>query len=290
MAKFADYRSVRCQRGIILLMLLIALAIIIIALAVAAPKIARSIRREREIEMIHRGAQYARAVKKYYKKFGRFPTSIEQLENTNNIRFLRKRYADPMSKDGNWRPVRYGETQLSESRPGILPTAGATGQTNPEGFFPADNGQQPGTSSNQRSAFGASPGSSAAAQTSQTDGVGGRQLPQLGGSSGQFGGGGILGVASTADGQGFHEYNGKAKYNQWLFIYDPYQDHGMLIVAPYNPKAFMYNRGQGGASTPPSNQQQPLSPLGGAGLSGASADSSNPASSQPSSGQTGTNP
>ena len=95
------------QRGVVLLMLLITLALIIIALGVAAPKMAQAIRRDREIEMIHRGTEYARAVKKYYKKFGRYPGTIEQLENTNNIRFLRKRYNDPMSKEGKWRPVRY---------------------------------------------------------------------------------------------------------------------------------------------------------------------------------------
>ena len=41
--------------------------------------------------------QYSRAVEKYYKKFGRYPSRIEELENTNNIRFLRKRYKDPIT-------------------------------------------------------------------------------------------------------------------------------------------------------------------------------------------------
>ena len=106
-------RSRRNQRGVILLLLLIALALIMIGMAVAAPKLAQAIKRDREVEMIHRGAQYARAVKKYYKKFGRYPATIEQLENTNNIRFLRKRYSDPMAKDGKWRPVKFGEVQLA---------------------------------------------------------------------------------------------------------------------------------------------------------------------------------
>ena len=44
-------------------------------------------KRDREEEMIHRGTEYARAVKKYYKKFGRYPANLEQLENTNQIRF-----------------------------------------------------------------------------------------------------------------------------------------------------------------------------------------------------------
>ncbi len=33
----------------------------------------------------------------YYKKFGRYPTRLEDLENTNNQRYLRKRYKDPIT-------------------------------------------------------------------------------------------------------------------------------------------------------------------------------------------------
>src|SRR5512138_3250615 len=108
-------------------MLLITLALIIIGLGVAAPKMAQAIKRDREEEMTHRGAQYARAVKKYYKKFGRYPSSVEQLENTNNLRFLRKRYADPMAKDGKWRPVRFGEVQLGQQGGGAGTIGGGGG-------------------------------------------------------------------------------------------------------------------------------------------------------------------
>ena len=61
------------------------------------PSITFDIKRDREEEMIHRGVQYSRAIRAYYKKFGRYPTKIEDLENTNNLRFLRKRYKDPMN-------------------------------------------------------------------------------------------------------------------------------------------------------------------------------------------------
>ena len=42
---------------------------------------------------------YMRAIQHYYKKFGRYPNKVEDLENTNNMRFLRKRYTDPMTRD-----------------------------------------------------------------------------------------------------------------------------------------------------------------------------------------------
>src|SRR5512146_613287 len=112
-------------------MLLIALTLIIIAMGIAGPKIAQEIKRDREIEMIHRGTEYGRAIKKYYKKFGRYPSTIEQLENTNNIRFLRKRYSDPMAKDGKWRPVKFGEVQLGQQGGGPGTIGGGGGALPP---------------------------------------------------------------------------------------------------------------------------------------------------------------
>src|SRR3954468_2643702 len=85
------------EAGSMLLILLIFLAMFIIAMGAAAPRLAQQVKRDREIEMIHRGEQYARAVKRFVKKTGQYPTRVEQLENTNNIRFIRKRYKDPMS-------------------------------------------------------------------------------------------------------------------------------------------------------------------------------------------------
>ena len=49
--------------------------------------------------MCHRGTEYMRAIQHFYKKFGRYPTRVEELENTNNLRFLRKRYKDPLIHD-----------------------------------------------------------------------------------------------------------------------------------------------------------------------------------------------
>jgi hypothetical protein len=36
-----------------------------------------------------------------------------------------------------------------------------------------------------------------------------------------FGGGGIIGVASTSKQTGIKEFNGNSEYDQWLFVYDP---------------------------------------------------------------------
>ena len=73
-------------------------------------------KRDREEEMIHRGTEYARAIKKFYKKFGRYPANLEQLDNTNQIRFLRRRFKDPLTKDGQWKLLHYGDIQVLDRR------------------------------------------------------------------------------------------------------------------------------------------------------------------------------
>src|SRR5438552_14440281 len=92
--RLSDQRS---QSGYILLLLMLGVTLLAIAAAAIAPTLAFQIRRDREEELIHRGVQYSRAVRRYVKKFGRYPTRLEELENTNNLRFLRRRYKDPIT-------------------------------------------------------------------------------------------------------------------------------------------------------------------------------------------------
>ncbi|MFY9937967.1 MAG: type II secretion system protein [Silvibacterium sp.] len=100
------------EAGYILLAVLFLVALILLSLAVAAPRIAKSIQRDKELELIHRGEQYKRAIKLYYRKFGSYPASIDQLENTNNIRFLRKRYTDPMTGKDDWKIIHFGQAHV----------------------------------------------------------------------------------------------------------------------------------------------------------------------------------
>ncbi len=100
------------ERGYILITLILFVALLAIALTALAPVITQQIKRDREEELIHRGTQYSRAIKHYMKKFSRYPTRIEDLENTNNVRFLRKRYKDPITgKD--FKLLHQGEVQMS---------------------------------------------------------------------------------------------------------------------------------------------------------------------------------
>src|SRR5262249_1903285 len=90
-------RDNKKQQGYILLLLMLFITLMAIAATAIAPSITFQIQRDREEEMIHRGVQYSRAIRRYVKKFGRYPTRLEELENTNNLRFLRKRYKDPIT-------------------------------------------------------------------------------------------------------------------------------------------------------------------------------------------------
>jgi len=99
------------EAGYLLVSVMFMLAILVIAMSVAAPRIAKSIQRDRELETMHRGKQYARAVKLYYKKFGAYPPNLDALVKTNEIRFLRKKYVDPTTGKDEWKPVRYGQNK-----------------------------------------------------------------------------------------------------------------------------------------------------------------------------------
>ena len=82
-----------------LITLTLALTMLTIALLTVLPDMTQQIRRDREEEMIHRGTAYMRAIQHFYRTFGRYPSRIEDLENTNNHCFLRKRYTDPLNRD-----------------------------------------------------------------------------------------------------------------------------------------------------------------------------------------------
>jgi len=131
-----------------LLAVLFLMAVMVITALAVAPAVIQQAKRDREEEMIHRGTEYARAIKKYYKKFGRFPASLEQLENTNDLRFLRRRYKDPLSKDGQWKLLKYGDIQSLVGGAGFGAqgiTPGQGGLQSPGGLASLQSGIQGGT-------------------------------------------------------------------------------------------------------------------------------------------------
>lgn len=211
------------QAGYLLIVLMIMVTILAMAAIKSAPSMATQIKRDREEELVHRGAQYARAVKKFYKKFGRYPLSIDQLQNTNNMRFLRRKYQDPITGK-EFRLLHFGEVKLTPKGPGSTTGPGAVpsgavsglGDTNQPTGSQLSSGPKSGDASAdsaKTSVFGSSP-----AGTGPT-----------------FGGGPIIGVISTSTKTSLKEFNQKNHYNEWEFVYDPTMDRGGLIKGPYVP-------------------------------------------------------
>ena len=278
------------EEGYILIAVLFLVAMVLVMLSIAAPKIAADIERDREIELQHRGHQYERAIKLYYKKFGAYPPNMEALEKSNEIRFLRKRYKDPATGKDEWHLIHFGENK-SPTAWGFFgqPLAGTT----IAGIGPGGMGQNAGsslignngagsngigsvglsdpnagntgnTSSNSNNANNgnaAAPTDPNAPSTSgggtNAGGSGSTSAfgnSSTGGNNQTFGGGGIIGVESTSPKVTILEYKKKKHFNEWEFVYDPQADR---ITISGNTGTIGTPVGSGGISTPGSSGLNP---------------------------------
>ena len=214
-------------------------ALVLIALAVAAPVIATQLRRDKEVESEHRAEQYVRAIRLYYRKVGGYPPSIDALKNTNNIRFLRQEYADPLTGKSDWRIIHYGE-QKTEIHVFFGQELGALGAG--AGGSGGGLGSAAGMSSGVGSPIGASgaTGSSTIGATSALTGgfLDATTATGASGSTGASGtlgsagalassggtgstGGAIVGVGPAKTGTSILTPNKQTTYETWEFWYDP---------------------------------------------------------------------
>jgi hypothetical protein len=257
----------------VLLTLMLFVALLAIGSLAWIQEVEFEIKRDREEELIHRGVQYSRALRHYVKKFGHYPARIEDLESTNNVHYLRKRYKDPITgKDFKF--LRMNDIQssfnpgaasgIAPGNPGSPIQGGAPGALNVSNNFgqggpgPSSNPGGPGSSSNPggpgpssnpggpqdqpQSSAGDSSDSDQAAQNgpgqanpAQGPGGQGNQTGPGSNNSQSFGGLPIVGVASTSKNKSIREFNKKDHYNQWQFIYDPSTDRGGLLTTPNQP-------------------------------------------------------
>ena len=108
-------RRAREESGFAILLVFALAAVLAITLYMELPRSMFERTREREQLLIDRGEQYSLAVRRFYVKFGRFPAKMDDLENTNNMRFLRRQYKDPMTGEADWRIVHEAGGVLSDS-------------------------------------------------------------------------------------------------------------------------------------------------------------------------------
>ncbi len=208
------------ESGYVLLAVIFLMVALLISLAIAAPKMAVSIQRDKERETIQRGEQYKRAIQLYYRQFGHYPTSIDQLLNTNQVRFLRKRYTDPLTGKDDWKPVLFGQAHVRPlgffGQPltgvaGIGTTSGsmyaASSSTTDANGVPVADSSDNGSNSNAGLGSGPSFGGIAPSSGAGGSGAGSGMFGSSPSSSGLgSNGAGANGIGST--GTGFGSSNG----------------------------------------------------------------------------------
>lgn len=101
-------RRVKHESGFAVLLVFAMAAAVAIMLFMQLPRVAFETQRNKEQLLIDRGEQYRMAIRRYYFAFKKYPAKIEDLENTNNMRFLRRRYVDPMTGKDEWRLIHVG--------------------------------------------------------------------------------------------------------------------------------------------------------------------------------------
>ena len=265
-----------------LLIIVMMLTITLIALTAMAPDVVTQAKRDREDELIHRGKAYARAIKLFYKRFGRYPTSLNELQNTQNVRFIRQLYKDPMTPNGEWRIIHMGEAKYPPKGFGYSNIPGGQSIGTPIGSGPAGTSGPSGPSGS--SLGGAIMPGGVGSILGGSSGAGGASS-QLGSNQPSTGGmtpaeqmsspiGGsmpnmmpIIGVASVNKSDSIHEVNERKKYSEWEFFFDPrYDIAAQLSVMPGGAGALGMPGalgpgmgGQPGMSQPGTSQSSPFS-------------------------------
>ena len=204
--------------------LLVSIAIMGIVASMAIPAWRAAMKREKEAELIFRAGQVAHAIEKFRRKVGggAYPPDLDFLVRQ---KYLRKKYKDPMTKDGEWRIVTPQELQnggVGTGRPGSTsPTGGSTGT---RGFGASGStgfgSGQSGTGTGSGSSFGSNPSSPSGTGSSTPGGLtpGGRTssfgVDSPGGST--VNRGPVAAVASKSTEKSIKIFKGRDRYDQWI--------------------------------------------------------------------------
>lgn len=242
----------RREEGFALLLVFVLAAGIAIFLLTQIPRVCFETQRDREEMLIERGEQYQRAIGLYIRKFNRYPAKIEDLENTNNIRFLRRRYIDPMTGKDDWRFIHAGpggqltDSLVQKAGAGVGPDGKPVGST-PDGMRQASGmNVDPGNATGNPNDPNQPPEVNAAVRARPSD----RPIGQPGGQQ--------PGMAQPGQPGYDPSQAGNQAYNP---NYNPY--YGYSAAPPPAPGATTYQQYQQypqGAQPQPQPGQPPLQP------------------------------
>jgi hypothetical protein len=87
----------RGDQGFALAAVICILTAAAIVTAMMVPLRVMQSRREIEKELIFRGEEYVRAIQKYQRKYGVYPSTIDDLVSRDGLRFVRQKYKDPIT-------------------------------------------------------------------------------------------------------------------------------------------------------------------------------------------------
>jgi len=247
----------KSERGYVLLTLLLMAALMMVLAAAVAPKLEEQITRDREEELIHRGMEYRRAIRAFVKHTGRFPTRLEELQDVNGVRYLRKQYKDPMTGKefrlvhaediSGYRLLPQSDTDQNGNNTGDSPDQ--AGRPDTATSATSDPSSQQQSVAQQASTEQPTPAPNSAANTGLRAVFGGYT-----GSSAPSGPGVIMGVASKSTKSTIREFEHKNHYNQWLFFYSPIYDGSVEVKGP-TPTHPVFAKGTVDSSNP--NSQSP---------------------------------
>lgn len=234
--------------GYALIAMMILATVLLISLAAALPSVYQEAQRQKEQELIFRGNQYARSIYLFHTKMGRYPASVKELMSTNDIRFLRQPYQDPMTPSGKWRFIHATATGIPiDSR---TQTLTPQTQVNGTGGFGTSSPSTTlggfGTSSST-GGFGTSSSPNGIGSSTSTNGQPQGQKPSpdcqnsqvrsntpIIGETKPIFGTFIVGVASCSDKTSIMVYNKKNRYSDWEFLGTTYIVTGIpgTVVLP----------------------------------------------------------
>src|SRR5882762_2745924 len=279
--------AIGSQRGFALMMVMFLTTIVLLGAMAAAPYIRTERQREKDEVLIWRGKQYVRGIKLYYRKTGRFPTSVDDLTKPKlgSLRFMRQAYKDPMNKaDGAWRFIYVGPSgQLVGSlkppqtfqMPGVNGTQpGTPAGANPQqttsfgasgcGPAPTQQGQpgQQGAGANQGGANTVKPGSgtqTASGNATTPDDAANATPSGMVSSDSPLMGGNIIGVGSKINKRSVMIYDKAKNYRLFEFVWNPSKDVANALnqqIGAPNQNLQKTGQGQSGFGFGPQNTQQ----------------------------------
>jgi len=182
------------EDGFTLAAVIVIMAVMAIFLTVAVESVTFQQRREKEEELIFRGNQVVEAIRLFRARNGRFPLTLGELV-TAKPRVLRKTWADPMTGVPDWEPVFLGEEGATLAGGSIGPPATPAPEETPGAKTRPGRVKVPKAPGGQKT-------------------------------------GAIIGVHSSRCDEAIKLLDGRSRYCEWKFYFDPNKQTGAPTPVP----------------------------------------------------------